>query len=342
MRAKFALPKGLAIALGTACLFFAAVLQAQTVTELHVFTGAPDGAYPSALVQGRDGNLYGATGGGGVSANTCSSLGYNAGCGTVFKMDALGNVTLLHSFDGTDGFGPAGVILASDGYYYGVTGAGGANNLGTLFRISAGGIFTKLHDFANTADGEFPQQQLLQASDGNLYGFTETGLYRATTSLTVTTLYTFSPYPVTYITAPLIQASHGSLYATLPLGYYDGHTYPCGAIVRFTLDGAIISEHDFGCNTDQPSGYEPFSAPTQARYVNFYATCTQAGSSGAGTAFKLDARTGILTVLHNYTVTSEYPFAGLAQGTDGNFYGVVEYSNVAYSGTVDQVTPDGG
>jgi uncharacterized repeat protein (TIGR03803 family) len=59
-------------------------------TVLHSFTGTSDGEYSEAgLVQDGVGNLYGTTDAGGAS-----------GFGTVFKIDAKGNETVLYSFRG--------------------------------------------------------------------------------------------------------------------------------------------------------------------------------------------------------------------------------------------------
>src|SRR6185369_13063249 len=60
-------------------------------TVLHSFAGAPtDGSKPLAgLVRDKAGNLYGTTEYGGAFNN-----------GTVFKLDAAGNETVLHSFVG--------------------------------------------------------------------------------------------------------------------------------------------------------------------------------------------------------------------------------------------------
>jgi uncharacterized repeat protein (TIGR03803 family) len=341
MRVPCALQIKLAtFAIGAFYILSTVPLRSQTVT-VHVFTDSPDGSEPDApLVQGRDGKLYGTTGQGGT--NVCTNLGYDTGCGTIFNLDTSGNLTVLHSFDGTDGFGPQGVILASDGNFYGAAQLGGAYGFGTLFRITASGVFTKLHDFANGADGEYSQDQLLQALDGNLYGFTQTGLYRASPSGTITSLFNFpGSFPVTNNRAPLIQAPDGSLYSSMAYGYYNGQTYPCGSIVRFNLQGTVISEHDFGCSLTQPSGNFPYSALTLASDGNFYGTNVGGGSGSVGTAFKLNPQSNLLTVLHDYTRASESPYAGLIQGTDGNFYGVVIYSDAAYSGTVDQLTPAG-
>src|SRR5439155_17317444 len=104
------------------------------VTTLHSFAGPPsEGANPIAgLIQGSDGNFYGTT-----------EYGGTAGSGTVFKMDASGAVTTLHSFAGSDGTLPFAVLIqGSDGNFYGTTYGGGANNDGTAFKMDASGALT--------------------------------------------------------------------------------------------------------------------------------------------------------------------------------------------------------
>jgi uncharacterized repeat protein (TIGR03803 family) len=97
-------------------------------TVLYSFTGGSDGGYPLWVVLVRDsaGNLYGTTNGGGAS-----------GAGVVFKVNAAGNETVLHSFTGgADGGNPyAGVILGPEGNLYGTTAFGGGTNAGVVFEI---------------------------------------------------------------------------------------------------------------------------------------------------------------------------------------------------------------
>jgi uncharacterized repeat protein (TIGR03803 family) len=100
-----------------------------TLTTLHNFEGtATDGAGPGALLQARDGNLYGTTVNGGSGS-----------VGTIFKITLGGTLTTLHSFNGTDGANPAAALI--QGPYrilYGSTPNGGANSQaeGTLFEQS--------------------------------------------------------------------------------------------------------------------------------------------------------------------------------------------------------------
>ena len=104
-------------------------------------------------------------------------------------MDAAGNFTVLYAFVGglgcCDGAGPSGPpIQASDGNFYGTTGAGGAfrdadhpGGFGTVYQFNpVSGQLTILHSF-NLPDGNgiFPNNPLLQASDGLLYGTTSEG-----------------------------------------------------------------------------------------------------------------------------------------------------------------------
>jgi uncharacterized repeat protein (TIGR03803 family) len=98
-------------------------------TVLHSFAGGADGEKPVAsLIHDAAGNLYGTTEFGGTSSR-----------GTVFKLDATGKETVLHSFAGypTDGSYPfAGLVRDAAGNLYGTTLGGGASGLGTVFKIA--------------------------------------------------------------------------------------------------------------------------------------------------------------------------------------------------------------
>jgi uncharacterized repeat protein (TIGR03803 family) len=103
--------------------------------SLHSFSGA-DGAYPAALMQASDGYFYGTTEGGGDAA--CAGR-YGPGCGTVIRMDSVGNVTVLYSFTGkSDGSWPeSAIIQGTDGNLYGTAVYGGVNDDGVIFRVSS-------------------------------------------------------------------------------------------------------------------------------------------------------------------------------------------------------------
>ena len=135
---------------------------AGVVTTLYRF-GVVSGNQPYAgLVQGPNGNFYGAT-------QYEGPMG-KQGNGTLFELTPAGSPTTLVVFDGTNGTDAAGaMILATDGNFYGTTGHGGANGWGTLFQLTPTGGFTTLHSLAET-EGSTPVGSLLQATNGDFYG----------------------------------------------------------------------------------------------------------------------------------------------------------------------------
>ena len=76
-------------------------------------------------------------------------------------------MTLLHSFNGSDGSNPFGpLVQGMDFRFYGVTQFGGSSDAGTIFRVSSTGDFDVLYHFDNT-HGSMPQSGLIEANDGN-------------------------------------------------------------------------------------------------------------------------------------------------------------------------------
>ncbi len=138
----------------------------------YQFPGPPGGTFPvGRVVEAPDGNYYGVTLEGGYPNG-------NYGWGTIFRMTPQGKVTRIYAFcsNGTtcpDGYYPGSLVLGSDGNLYGTTEFGGANFLGTLFRISTSGVFTSLYSF-NSAIGENPGA-LMQDTNGRIYGSASNG-----------------------------------------------------------------------------------------------------------------------------------------------------------------------
>jgi uncharacterized protein (TIGR03437 family) len=139
------------------------------LTTLYSFgiAGFTDGWTPLSLIQGTDGNLYGATLNGG---DTTNMEAITSGVGTIFRITTGGALTTLYKFNLGVGAFPHFLTQASDGNFYGTTSGGGANQIGTIFAITPGGTLTTLHSF-NTADGVGETASpMIQARDGNLYG----------------------------------------------------------------------------------------------------------------------------------------------------------------------------
>jgi uncharacterized repeat protein (TIGR03803 family) len=135
-------------------------------TTLYFFDGT-HGMQPTApLVQGTNGSFYGTTTNGGAY-----------GQGTVYKVNSKGKLTVLYSFSQSSGMGcyPAGgLVLGSDGNFYGTASQGGTNNDGTVYRSTPRGAYSMVHSFVGT-DGSSPLTTLLQHTTGVLYGDTYSG-----------------------------------------------------------------------------------------------------------------------------------------------------------------------
>jgi uncharacterized repeat protein (TIGR03803 family) len=328
---------------------------AQTFTTLVKFTGANGNGPTSAPVQGTDGNLYGTTYYGG-SSTACAS-----GCGTVFKLTPSGTLTTIHSFDLTDGENPNGLVLGSDGNFYGTTYLGGTASscsitgmaCGTVFKITPQGALTTLYNFAGVDynDGSFPAASLIQGLDGNFYGTTYGGgtsracdvgcgtVFGITPGGSVTVLLSFdltdgfSPFA-------LVQGTDGNFYGTTEGGGSGIACYlGCGTVFKVSPAGTLTTLHSFtGPTTD---GSNPYAGLVQGRDGNFYGTTSAGGDVlydctyesvhyGCGTVFEVTGA-GTLTIRHNFGIGTDgiYPVASLTQSSDGNLYGTTEFGGTA-------------
>ena len=131
--------------------------------------------YSSGLTLDSAGNLYGLAFRGGDL--TCQPV---FGCGTVFKLDLTGQLTVLHNFTGSpDGAEPSTsspLFRDARGNLYGTTESGGAPiNGGTVFRVDPTGKEKVLHRFTNLAGGLYPVGGVIGDAAGNLYGTTQLG-----------------------------------------------------------------------------------------------------------------------------------------------------------------------
>jgi uncharacterized repeat protein (TIGR03803 family) len=265
-----------------------------TLTTLYTFCSqadCADGANPSAgLVQGSDGSFYGTTLFGGTAAY-CTDSG---GCGSVFKITPEGTLTTLYAFcvqtGCTDGSGPeAALVQGNDGDFYGTAAGGGANDNGTIFKITPSGTLTTLYSFCpqyGCPDGYLPHEALIQATDGNLYG-------------------TSSPA----VNIPCSQA-------------------PCGIVFKITPAGVFTTLYNFCSLRRCSDGEFPQSALVQGGDGNLYGTTLAGGGVGVssgGTIFKITTG-GALTTLYKFCslffcADGGAPPFGLAPSSDGNFYG---------------------
>ena len=322
---------------------------AQTYSPLYEFgakTGDPaNPQYSGIIAQGRDGNLY-------STAPATPVGGLCSFCGAMFQITPSGTLTVVYYFNDTAGSGYTpfgGLTLGTDGNFYGTTKAGGTFNLGTVFKITAGGTLTKLYDFGTCkypcVDGSYPIAPPVQGRDGNFYGTTPDTtngtndgiVYKITPAGKFTILYVFNGSSGAFPNDPLIQGTDGNFYGTTSLGGKTlGSTCvvrfaspSCGTVFKMTPAGKVTFIYEFG-KTD---GAGPIGPVTQGTDGNFYGTTSEGGTSGLGVVFKLTSA-GVLTVLHDFNGTDgQTPDAGLVQANDGNFYGVASAGGTLGHGT---------
>ena len=283
-------------------------------TVIHSFGSGSDGANPQAgLVADAKGNLYGTTYSGGTENR-----------GTVFKVTPKGKESVLYSFcpnypHCTDGFNvSAGLILDAEGNLYGTSYAGGANSLGTVFKVALDGTETVLYSFKGGNDGADPAGSVIADSAGNLYGTTYSGgsttncstfgcgtVFELAADGTESVLHSFTggsdganPF------ASLIMDAAGNLYGTTWSGGSSNCSGSgCGTVYKVATDGTETILHAFSGGSDGTYLQSPLTADKKG---NLYGTTdyggntSDCGGNGCGTVFKL-APDGAKTVLHAFS-----------------------------------------
>lgn len=303
------------------------------LTELHLFTGASDGAFAyGGLIQGKDGNLYGTTEGGG-----------NGEYGTIFRLTLAGGFATLYDFtDGTLGANPyARLVQGTNGNFYGTTSEGGTNGYGTLFKMTTAAAVSFLYSFTGGSDGEYPLTGLTQGPDGNFYGVCYEGganslgsIYKMSPAGAVTPIYEFTgandgAYPY----SDLVLGADGNLYGTTLEDGANGF----GTVFRVATNGALTTVVSF----NESDGAYPEAGLVQGVDGNFYGTTSEGGTNGYGTVFRLTTN-GVLTTLISFSNTNgSAPAADLVQGSDGNLYGTCYSGGAGGQGTVFQISTSG-
>lgn len=180
-------------------------------------------------------------------------------------------------------------------------------------------------------DGSSPTG-LIQASDGNLYGSTNTGgangdgiIFRITTKGKLTTLYAFcSETNCTdgAVPNPLIQTTDGDLFGTTQAGGANTNQIcfgSCGTAFKIALKGGSpTTVYNFCALANCADGATPLFGLIQATDGNFYGSTLDGNVNG--TLFRLTPK-GKVATLHTFTAGFQTPEA-LFQATDGVFFGV--------------------
>jgi uncharacterized repeat protein (TIGR03803 family) len=272
---------------------------------------------PAALIQGTDGAFYGTT-----------LFGGDGEYGTVFRVTTNGELTVMGSFDQTNGSQPrASVVEGTDGAFYGTTYYGGAHGYGTVFRVTPAGQLTSLMSFTHP-DAVQPAFGLVQGTNGDLYGTTYLGgtnnagtIFRITTHGVEKTLISFQEM-ANSSTGPLpsrlVKAPDGNFYGTTRNSGTNGF----GTVFQMTEDGRLTTIATF----DGTNGTDPFGGLLYGNDGAFYGT-TENGTifsppgQDSGTVFRVTTNGEITTLAQFAATNGASPNGDLAEGNDGAFYG---------------------
>ena len=261
-----------------------------------------------------------------------ASLGILAVMSSIsFSAAIAQSVTTIHTMTGTDGSDAlAGLVQASDGYFYGVTAVGGAHNLGVVFRVSASGQYFVVYSFTGGSDGSNPVGPLTIGNDGNFYGTTEFGgdpslcsatagcgtIFQLSPSGTLKTIHNFAgPNEGAHPQSGLVEDAQGILYGTAA---YGGDANSDGTVFKVTHDGTFTTLHVFNGGRD---GAQPVSNLVQASDGRWYGAAQAGGANNDGTVFSVSSD-GEFELLHTFAgADGATPVGNLLEGSDGNIYG---------------------
>ncbi len=272
-----------------------------------------------SLMQASDGKLYGMT-----------SEGGNKNSGVLFAYDPVTDVYAKKiDFNGNNGDFPTGGLLrAANGKLYGVTVEGGSRDYGVLFEYDpAANAYIDKFDF-DGMNGSRPRGNLIQASNGKIYGTTQGHDLYTPGSV----LFEYDPgtgvyakkHDFDYFNDPaggasphgsLMQASNGNIYGTTYLGGNNGY----GVLFEYVPGtNAYTKKFDF----DDLNGRNPEGYLVQAPNGKLYGVTGEGGSSDDGVLFEYDPATGVYAKKHDFGSPGGYaPNGSLKLASNGKLYG---------------------
>lgn len=297
----------------------------------------PTGSQPvGTLVRGSDGQLYGATANGGVSAR-----------GTLFKITTTGTHTLLANFTGetgaTLGSAPrASPCVAADGLFYLLTSAGSTGNMGSFCKISSAGVFTAISSLSLGA-GWMPSGMPVASGSGSLLfpmaaGGTAGGgnVSSVSTAGTVSTLAALGGTLGTYADGGL-RAVSGNFYGVTARGGASAR----GTLYRYTpgTGTALVLAYTTS------AGSLGEGSLTLGADGLLYGVGREGGASSRGSIYKVTTA-GVRTRLISFTGSAGAapggrPCGPLVLAGDGNFYGLTEDGGTTNVGVIFRLTAAG-
>lgn len=307
------------------------ILADGTFTRLKSLQPTQNGAFPKAgLGKSDGGQFYGVTEFGGL-------YGY----GTLFTISEDGTFAKLHDFNYTqDGSSPVGGLISDgNGNMIGAATGGGANNHGTLYKVTSNLEVIKLHDFSMPLGGASPHS--ITKNENQFYGTTSTGgayntgvFYKIQVDGTTEVLHNFNPNTDG-------QNPNGELFLSEDGKYYGtarfGGEGQAGTVFSITTEGTLQLIHSF----DNPDlGQFPYGGVVKTADGTLYGTTLAGGTYSDGTLYAI-APDGTFSVVHNFFSYFDggSPQAGLTIGANGKIYGLTASGGTLNAGSLFELDP---
>ncbi len=227
---------------------------------------------------------------------------------------------------------------------WGLTLQGGSSDNGVLYKYNIG-----THSYSKKIDlsyfnGSYPEGSLMKASNGKMYGMTQSGgmngygvIFEYDPS---TNIYTkkieldpswgLAPY------GSLMQASNGKLYGLT----FRGGANDLGVLFEYNpASNTYIKKVDLSSTT----GYYPWGSLIQASNGLLYGMALFGGANSGGSLFEFDPNSGTFNKRVDLSDgIGKFPYGSLMQASNGKLFGMTGYGGSNNAGVIFEFTPSTG
>ena len=307
-------------------------------------TAASSGKTPRAtLYQASNGSFYG----------VCD-IGGSQNFGTIFKLvpgtgSAIGTLTGVLSFTGTNGSGPISTLVEGrNGYLYGGCKAGGSGNKGCIFQFNkTTNVILDQADFS-VASGNTPSRQLYVHSNGDIYGFTTIGgtnsagvFFKASAGAIILLKDGFGGG--TAVNSFTYNPTTGKIYGVASYGGLRS----AGVSFKMDLDGTnfeLCHQFLFHSEGSAPVGKLVYITQSNALFNRVYGICYTEGLYERGSLYTLFPDIpNSHRIVRQFTVANGWNPAAVIVGSDQKLYGTFRDQgtdgSTSFTGSVYSINP---
>jgi uncharacterized repeat protein (TIGR03803 family) len=269
----------------------------------------------------------------------CTFSSGTYGTGNIFRYDLISNTyNVLYNFIYSEGSQPSGkLLLASNGKLYGTTVVGGPSHSGVIFEFDIQtNTYTNKFSFTQSINGSQPQSNLIQASNGKVYGTAATG-----GAFGDGTLFEYDIVTNTFTHKFDFNEPNGKI----PIGGL--FETPTGSLIGTTMNGGannygVIYEYDLILDTcykrldfNGTNGKNPVSAFVYANGSKVLGVTSLGGNNDCGVLFEYDY--GTFTCIKKIDFSSpngKMPRNSLLKAQNGKYYGLTYQGGIYNAGVV--------